>query len=84
MTKSESLKIFEEQKVRTVWDDDSEKWYFSVVDVVAVLTDNDYQGARNYWKVLKNRLAQEENQTVTICNQLNTYIIHKSRRPYSS
>lgn len=70
MTKSESLKIFEEQKVRTVWDDDSEKWYFSVVDVVAVLTDNDYQGARNYWKVLKNRLAQEGNQPVTNCNRL--------------
>ena len=70
MTKKQALQLFEERKVRTVWDSEQEKWYFSIVDVVAVLTDSDYQGARNYWKVLKNRLAKEGNETVTNCNQL--------------
>lgn len=71
MTKREALKLFEDKKIRTVWDDEQEKWYFSIVDVVAVLTDSvDYQVARNYWKVLKNRLVKEGNQTVTNCNQL--------------
>lgn len=70
MTKKESLQLFEEHKVRTAWDSEQEKWYFSIVDVVAVLTDNaDYQAARNYWKVLKNRLTAEGNETVTKCNQ---------------
>lgn len=63
--------MFQDKKVRTVWDDEQEKWYFSIVDVVAVLTDSvDYQAARNYWKVLKNRLSKEGNETVTNCNQL--------------
>ena len=70
MTKKQALQLFEERKVRTEWDSEQEKWYFSIVDVVAVLTDSDYQGARNYWKVLKNRLAKEGNETVTNCNQL--------------
>ena len=70
MTKKQALQIFEEKKVRTIWDDEHEKWYFSIVDVVAVLTDNDYQGARNYWKVLKSRLKKEGNESVTKCNQL--------------
>lgn len=71
MTKREALKLFQDKKVRTVWDDEQEKWYFSIVDVVAVLTDSvDYQAARNYWKVLKNRLSKEGNETVTNCNQL--------------
>ncbi|MEE0915018.1 MAG: BRO family protein [Alistipes sp.] len=70
MTKQESLQLFEERKVRTAWDSNQEKWYFSIVDVVAVLTDSaDYQTARNYWKVLKNRLTTEGNETVTNCNQ---------------
>ncbi|MDO5496734.1 MAG: Bro-N domain-containing protein [Alistipes sp.] len=70
MTKTESLQLFEEHKVRTAWDSEQEKWYFSIVDVVAVLTDSaDYQTARNYWKVLKNRLTAEGNETVTKCNQ---------------
>ena len=55
MTRKESLQLFEDQKVRTVWDDEQEKWYFAIVDVVGILTDNDYQGARNYWKVLKKQ-----------------------------
>ena len=68
MPKHEIVKIFGERKVRSVWDDEAEKWYFSVVDVVAVLTDS--ADPRNYWKVLKNRLKKEGNQSVTNCNQL--------------
>lgn len=71
MTKQESIKLFEEKKVRTVWDDEQEKWYFSVVDVVGVLTEQiDTEHARNYWKVLKHRLKEEGSEPVTFCNQL--------------
>ena len=71
MTKKQTIKLFEDKKVRTVWDDEQEKWYFSIVDVCDVLTDQpDYEHARNYWKVLKHRLAKEGNETVTNCNQL--------------
>lgn len=66
-----SIKLFENKQVRSHWDVEQEKWYFSVVDVIAILTEQEsYQGARNYWKVLKNRLLKEGNQTVTDCNQL--------------
>ncbi len=68
MSKQEIIKIFGDRKVRSVWDDEAEKWYFSVVDVVAVLTDS--ENPRNYWKVLKNRLKKEGNKSVTNCNQL--------------
>ena len=69
--KNHKIQIFNGQKVRTVWNADEEKWYFSIVDVVAVLTDQpDYDHARNYWKVLKHRLIKEGNETVTSCNQL--------------
>lgn len=68
MTKKEALQLFEERKVRTVWDDKEEKWYFSIVDVCGVLTDS--PDPRNYWKVLKHRLVKEGNETVTNCNQL--------------
>ena len=68
MRQSEAIKLFEEKKVRTIWDDVQEKWYFSVVDVVAILTDS--ATPRNYWKVLKNRLKKEGNESVTNCNQL--------------
>ena len=65
------IKLFESKKIRTTWNEDEEEWYFSVVDVVEVLTEqSDHQGARNYWKVLKNRLLKEGNQTVTNCNRL--------------
>ena len=65
------IQLFEENKVRTVWDDETEEWYFSVVDVVEILTDQpSHQGARNYWKVLKIRLLKEGNETVTNCNRL--------------
>jgi prophage antirepressor-like protein len=70
MVKQNAIKVFEEKKVRALWDSETEEWYFSVVDVVAVLTDSDYQTARNYWKVLKNRLKKEGNETVTNCNRL--------------
>ena len=71
MEKKDTIKIFEDKKVRTIWDTELEQWYFSIIDVIAVLTDqNDYQGARNYWKVLKFRLLKEGNETVTNCNQL--------------
>jgi prophage antirepressor-like protein len=70
MVKQNAIKVFEEKKVRTLWDSETEDWYFSIVDVVAFLTDNDFQTARNYWKVLKNRLKKEGNETVTNCNRL--------------
>ena len=70
MTKKQALQLFQDRKVRTVWDDQEEKWYFSIVDVVSVLTDSDYQAARKYWKVLKGRLSKEGNETVTNCYQL--------------
>ena len=68
MTKREISKLFEDRKIRTVWDDKEEKWYFSIVDVVAVLTDS--ENPQTYWRVLKNRLKKEGNQTVTNCNAL--------------
>ena len=68
MTKKQAIQLFQERKVRTAWDDQEEKWYFSIVDVCAVLTDS--PNPRNYWKVLKHRLLKEGNQTVTNCNQL--------------
>ena len=71
MTKHEVPKLFEDRKIRTVWDDKEEKWYFSIVDVVGVLTNQpDIEHARNYWKVLKHRLKKEGNESVTNCNQL--------------
>ena len=71
MTNKEALQLFEEKKIRSVWDDKEEKWYFSIVDVCAVLTEQpDAEHARNYWKVLKHRLIKEGNQTVTTCNRL--------------
>ncbi len=71
MIKKHAIQLFQERKVRTVWDDEQEKWYFSIVDVCSVLTDQpDYEHARNYWKVLKHRLIKEGNETVTNCNRL--------------
>ena len=63
--------IFEEREIRRAYDETTETWFFSVVDIIQVLTQQpDYQAARNYWKVLKNRLAKEGSQSVTNCNQL--------------
>ena len=69
--KKEALQLFEQRKVRIVWDDDAEKWYFSIVDVCGVLTDSkDALTARKYWNKLKQRLKEEGNETVTNCHQL--------------
>jgi len=65
------VKLFEKKQVRSIWFEEQEKWYFSIIDVISILTDQPtHQGARNYWKVLKNRLNKEGNQTVTNCNRL--------------
>ena len=67
----ESMRLFENREIRAIWDGDVEEWYFSVVDVIAVLADKpDYQAARNYWKITKKRLKDEGNETVTDCNRL--------------
>ena len=66
-----NIQLFESKKIRSQWDADEEKWYFSIVDVISILTDQPhFQGARNYWKVLKSRLLKEGNETVTNCNRL--------------
>ena len=71
MAQNDNIQLFEDKRIRTAWDEEKEEWYFSVVDVVAVLTDQpDYQAARNYWKVTKKRLKDEGNETATACNQL--------------
>ncbi len=67
----DKLQRYENRPIRTAWDEENEEWYFSIVDVVGVLTEQpDIDGARNYWKVLKNRLTKEGSQLVTNCNQL--------------
>lgn len=68
MTQKEAIKLFEERKVRTVWDDETEEWYFSIIDVIGVLTDS--VDPRKYWNKLKQRLKEEGNETVTNCHQL--------------
>ena len=68
MTKKETLQLFESKKVRSVWDSDTEKWYISIVDVIEVLTESN--NPQVYWRVLKKRLADEGNETVTNCNGL--------------
>ena len=65
---NESLQLFEDQAIRTAWDEENEEWYFSVVDVIGVLTES--PNPNNYWKVLKKRLKSEGNESVTNCNQL--------------
>lgn len=78
MAETEIIKLFEERKVRSVWDDVAENWYFSVVDVIAILTGS--EDPRNYWKVLKNRLKKEGNQTVTNCNRLKLHSVDGKMR----
>jgi len=68
MTKETAIKLFNEKRIRTQWDDNHEKWYFSIVDVVGVLSES--ENPNNYWKVLKNRLKKEGSELVTNCNQL--------------
>ena len=60
---NDKIQLFEDKKIRTAWDEENEEWYFSIIDVISVLTEQaDYQGARNYWKVLKKRLKDEGNE----------------------
>ncbi len=67
----ESIKIFEEKSVRTLWDEEQAKWYISIVDVIQIFADSkDFQAARKYWNKLKQRLKNEGNETVTNCHQL--------------
>lgn len=67
----QKLQLYENQPIRTAWDEESEEWYFSIVDVIGILTDQPtVDGARNYWKVLKSRLKKEGSQLVTNCNRL--------------
>ena len=71
MKKIKEIAIFEGKKIRRVWDDKKEKWYFSVIDIIAILTERlDYQTARKYWNKLKERLNKEGNESVTKCHQL--------------
>jgi hypothetical protein len=66
-----NLAIFEDYKIRRLYDEETETWFFSVVDIIQVLIQQpDFQAARNYWKVLKNRLKKEGSESVTKCNRL--------------
>ena len=63
--------LFEDYKIRRVYDEETETWFFSVIDIIqALIQQSDFQAARNYWKVLKNRLNKEGNESVTKCNRL--------------
>src|SRR3972149_2124200 len=66
--KTNKIQLFNERKIRSHWDEENEKWFFSIVDVVGILTDS--TNPNNYWKVLKHRLAKEGSELVTNCNQL--------------
>jgi len=67
----EKVQLFESQQVRTAWDEQSEKWWFSVLDIIVLLTNQaDYKKVRNYWKWLKNKLNPEGSEVVSITNQL--------------
>lgn len=68
MNKTTAIKLFDQKQIRSMWNEKEEKWYFSIVDVIGVLTDS--PNPNNYWKVLKHRLAKEGSQLVTNCNQL--------------
>ena len=71
MSENEKIELYEDQPIRTAWNETAEEWYFSVVDAVGILTEQtSYDGARDYWKVLKKRLKDEGSQLVTECNQL--------------
>ena len=68
MTKQDAIKVFENKKIRSLWDSEHEKWYFSIVDVVGILTES--SDGRKYWNKLKQRLIEEGNESVTNCHQL--------------
>ena len=78
MEQSDKIQLFEDKRIRTAWDDEKEEWYFSIVDVVAVLTDS--PNPQTYWRVLKKRLKDEGNETVTACNGLKMTAADGKRR----
>ena len=78
MAQSDKIQLFEDKRIRTVWDEEKEEWYFSIVDVVAVLTDS--PNPQTYWRVLKKRLKDEGNETVTSCNTLKMTAADSKRR----
>jgi hypothetical protein len=76
----EKIQLFESKKVRTAWDEEKQEWFFSIVDVCGILTDQPtHERARNYWKVLKNRLKKEGSEVVTNCNRLKVLVRARSR-----
>ncbi len=75
------IKLFEDKKIRVAWDKEKQDWYFSIVDVVSVLNDSDYQTARKYWKVLQGRLLKEGFEPVTNCYQLKMPAVDGKLRP---
>ena len=78
MAQSDKIQLFEDKRIRTAWDEEKEEWYFSIVDVVAVLTDS--PNPQTYWRVLKKRLKDEGNETVTSCNTLKMTAADSKRR----
>ncbi len=68
MTKENAIKLFQDQRVRVLWDEEQEKWFFSIVDIVGILTDS--PNPRKYWSVLKTRIKKEGSELTTICSQL--------------
>ena len=78
MSQSDKIQLFEDKRIRTAWDEEKEEWYFSIVDVVAVLTDS--PNPQTYWRVLKKRLKDEGNETVTSCNALKMTAADGKRR----
>ena len=81
MTENDKLQVFEDQTIRTAWDEEKEEWYFSVVDVVVALTESpDYKTGRKYWNKLKQRLKEEGNELVTNCHQLKMKAADGKRR----
>lgn len=78
MNKDTKIKLFEQKQIRTLWDEDAEKWYFSIVDTLAVLTGS--ENPQVYWRVLKKRLLAEGNESVTNCNALKMQVADDKMR----
>lgn len=78
MAQNDKIQLFEDKRIRTAWDEEKEEWYFSIVDVIAVLTDS--PNPQTYWRVLKKRLKDEGNETVTSCNALKMTAADGKRR----
>lgn len=84
MAQNDKIQLFEDKRVRTAWDEEKEEWYFSVVDVVAVLTNQpDQRHAAKYWSVLKTRLRQEVSELPTNCSQLKMTAAHRAGVKYA-